>query len=135
MPLAAENESSLRKIAARAGANFAGYVSDCRWFLIVFSIAAMLDLLTTMRFMLVDGTENELHPAIRFVSRWMGPIAGPLLGKLCQFIAAIGITFYPRRYAKGILVLASFLYLWAAWYNVWGKHLYVPRLMDLIALK
>ena len=131
MRFVADHRRLLRKISTRARANSTGYFTDCRWFLLAFSVAAMLDLITTMRFMLADGTENELHPAIRFVSWLLGPIAGPLLGKLCQFIAAMGVTIYFRRYAKGILLLAAFLYFWAACYNVWGKNLYVPRLMEM----
>ena len=133
MRFAADNRSSLRRIFARLQANLAGYFAKCRWFLLAFSLAAVLDLITTMRFMLADGAENELHPVIRFVSWLLGPIAGPVLGKVCQFIAAVCITIYFRRYAKGILLLATLLYLWAAWYNVWGKNLYVPRLMNLFA--
>jgi len=29
-----------------------------------------------------------------------------------------------------ILVVTSFLYVWAAWYNLWGYQYYTPRLLD-----
>ena len=114
----------------RLRCNASGYVNEFRFFLSAFLIAATLDLITTMHFMLKDGTETELHPAIRFVAWILGPIWGPILGKLCQFLAALVVTIHLRSYARIILVVATFLYTWAAWYNVWGKNIYVPRLME-----
>ena len=110
--------------------NARDYFNELSYFLIVFSIAATLDLITTIHFMLKDGTATELHPAIRIVAWILGPIWGPIFGKVCQFLAALVVTAYFRSYARIILVVATFLYAWAAWYNVWGKNLYVPRLME-----
>ena len=128
-----DNRPFYRAFAHRLRRNARGYLEDCRLLLVAFLIAAVLDLFTTMRFMLADGAETEFHPAIRLVSWLFGPIWGPVVGKLCQFAAALLITIYFRRYAKIILAITTFLYAWAAWYNVWGKSLYVPRLMNFFA--
>ena len=82
------------------------------------TMAALLDMATTIRFMRELGPSAELHPVIRMVCAVLGPVAGPVVGKLCQFIAAVVVAVYLRRHARLILFAAAMLYAAAAWYNL-----------------
>jgi hypothetical protein len=93
------------------------------------SLAAGLDLVSTMAFMLRDGVEGEAHPVIRLVAQVCGPVLGPIVGKVCQLAALAAVTLYARPLAIPIFVAVIILYTWAAWYNVWGGEWYVPRWM------
>ena len=117
---------SARPVTTRFRANLAGYFADLRGWIAAVVLAAALDGASTIRFMLADGAEHELHPAIRFVSEILGPVAGPIAGKLIQLFALFLVTVYLRDYARYIFFLVTAIYLWAAWYNLWGGHLYTP---------
>jgi hypothetical protein len=119
----------LEPLLFRLRTNANGFLKDLRYFLFSLVLAAAADAVTTIAIMMREGTEAELHPAVRLVSSFLGPIAGPILGKLCQLAAAVLVTLCFRRYAKVILVVVTFLYAWAAWYNLWGQDLYVPRVV------
>jgi hypothetical protein len=126
--------NSCRPVTERFLANYAGYFRDFRWYLLAVVVAAALDGASTVRFMLIDGAEHEMHPAIRIFSQLLGPIAGPILGKLFQLFALFLVTVYLRYYARYIFFTATVLYLWAAWYNVWGGHLYTPLFFNYLPL-
>jgi tetrahydromethanopterin S-methyltransferase subunit D len=89
-------------------------------------------MVSTVYFMLTEGLQAEGHPAVRLVSTVFGPVLGPIIGKICQFLVVIAVTVFLRRQAVYIFVAVIILYLWAAWYNVWGCHLYWPRLLELL---
>lgn len=59
--------------------NCRGFWKDYCWFIVVFVIAIICDAVSTIRLMLKEGPGIEIHPAIYFVSRIVGPLAGPLL--------------------------------------------------------
>ncbi|MAX25732.1 MAG: hypothetical protein CMJ19_14635 [Phycisphaeraceae bacterium] len=100
----------------------------------VLCVAAVADLITTMRFMHAEGVEMEVHPAIRIVAHLTGPFVGPAIGKLAQ-LAAIGlVTLYARRIAVYVFIATIMMYSWAAWYNVWGRELYSPLLIEWLGL-
>jgi len=82
--------------------------------------------------MSVQGVENELHPVIRLVSVVLGPLVGPLVGKLAQCAALVVVTVMWRPYARIIFIPVTALYLYAAWFNVWGD-LYTPLFLRLLA--
>jgi hypothetical protein len=109
--------------------NSRGFWKDYRWFLGMFVVAVFCDAASTMRFMLIQGPDAEIHLAIRFVSRIIGPIAGPLVGGIGKVIAGFIVGVYFRRFAAYILVTASIISLWAAWYNLWGFRVYTPVIL------
>jgi tetrahydromethanopterin S-methyltransferase subunit D len=121
---------SAADIVQRLRANWDGYVREYRVFLILAVLAALADAVSTAYFMVEAGPQTEGHPAVRLVSAVFGPIAGPILGKLCQFTVVVALTVYLRRWAAYIFVAVFVLYAWAAWYNVCGCELYYPRFLD-----
>jgi hypothetical protein len=125
-------ETSLTKAIDRFKNNWTGYISKYRIWLIVTLIAAIADMVSTCRFMLVEGAETEAHPGVRLICMVFGPIAGPLAGKICQLVAVLAMTVYFRCYAIYLFIPVIILYSWAAWYNIWGSQLYYPRLLWLL---
>lgn len=119
--------------ATRLRRNYPGYFREFRPFLIAAATAAALDFLSTWTFMVADGVDEEFHPLIRLVSRFAGPVAGPLIGKIGQLLALVFLTLCFRPAARVIFVPATVAYLYAAWYNTWGKDLYVPLFLRLFA--
>jgi len=118
----------------RLAANYPGYWSRYRVLLVATTLAAFADLLTTIQFMIVDGVEYELHPAIRVAARALGPYWGPFVGKVAQLAAIVLVTIYCRRLAVGVFVAATVMYSWAAWYNQWGREMYSPLLVEWLGL-
>lgn len=123
-----------RPIVARFQANYPGYFYAFRWYWLAVSIAAALDGASTIRFMMIDGADHEMHPVIRLVSQFLGPIAGPILSKLIQLFALFLVTVYLRYYARYLFVAVTLIYLWAGWYNTWGGKLYTPMFFEYLPL-
>ena len=121
---------SLGDIIERFRLNWKDYIYDYRFYLIPTFISALADAASTVYFMCQTGPEAEGHPAIRLISYLLGPVLGPVIGKLCQFTAVIALTVYLRRQARYIFIALIILYIWAAWYNIWGCYLYYPRLLQ-----
>ena len=117
MPLM-ETIRSLDDVIRRIQTNWRGYISAYSVFLLLVVLAATADALSTVYFMLVRGPQEEVHPVIRWISMELGPVAGPLVGKLIQIVALIAVTVYLRRWAVYLFVSAIIMYTWAAWYNV-----------------
>src|SRR4030042_2937503 len=112
--------------------NWTGYIHEYRVLLALVVLAALADMASTVYFMLREGSQAEGHPAIRLVSIAFGPILGPIIGKICQFLFVIIVTVFLRRQAIYIFVAVIILYAWASWYNIWGCNLYCPRLIELL---
>lgn len=128
---------SSRDVATRFRENWIGYVQEYRVALILVVLASLADMASTTHFMLSRGPAAEGHPAVRMLAEIYGPILGPFLGKAVQFLTLIGVTVFLRRWALFIMVPTVILYAWAAWYNVWGHALYLPRLvqwLDVLAI-
>ena len=123
---------TMQDVVERLQTNWQGYVRTYWPFLILVSLAAMADMLSTVYFMIVMGPDVERHPTVRLFSTLLGPVAGPIIGKLWQFAALLAVTVYLRRWARYIFVTVIFLYTWAAWYNIWGYHVYYPVLLHWI---
>ncbi len=83
-------------------------------------------MLSTVFFMVIDGPQAELHPLIRLISMVLGPVTGPVVGKLFQFATVIVVTVFLRRWALYIFVVVIILYAWAAAYNMAATPLLVP---------
>lgn len=120
-------EAHLRK-------NRVGYFQELAPYLWLLLVAAFADFLSTYRFMITGSVEDELHPVIRLFSLYLGPLFGPLLGKLGQVVVAIFLSIGFRPVAKIFLILLSIIYFYAAWYNVWGINLYTPRFLTWLGV-
>jgi hypothetical protein len=86
--------------------------------LIVFAIAVLSDLATTIRFFHTHGIEYELHPGIRLFGYAYGRTMGALIGKSIQ---AAGVLIMARvfgGYGALLVVLVSLTYILAAIYNL-----------------
>jgi len=102
-------------------------------FIIIFVLALFCDAASTIHFMLRDGPDVEIHPLIRFVSRLLGPVAGPIIGALTKTVGGIAVCIILRRFAAHILVAASIISFWAAWYNLWGYKVYTPIILQWVS--
>jgi hypothetical protein len=117
---------SIRDIAERLQANWNGYLTQYWMFLTLLALAAIADMLSTVFFMVIDGPHAERHPMIRLISIVLGPVTGPVIGKLLQFAAVIVVTVFLRRWALYIFVTVIILYAWAAAYNVAATPILLP---------
>ncbi len=123
---------TLAQVRERFRANQRGFAARFAWLLAIFGVALLCDAVSTTWFMLQEGPAQEVHPVVRSVSHMLGPIAGPWLGAVWKFCAAVLVAIYLRRWAWLILTVGTILSLWAAWFNVWGKEIYVPNLLHWI---
>lgn len=124
-----ENHRAVATLVTRWRRNATGFFSAHRGWLSLLLLAACADGASTIIFMSRGGVEMESHPIIRLVAIALGPVAGAVIGKLGQLLAAIFMAICFRRWAKILFATLAFLYLWAAWFNLWGQHLYTPRLL------
>lgn len=123
---------NINDIRERLHTNWQGYVRQYWIFLVLTVLAAMADMFSTVYFMHIEGAEIERHPTIRLLSIFLGPVLGPVIGKLFQLVAIIVVTAYLRRWAVYIFITVIILYSWAAWYNVWGRFLYYPLFIKFL---
>ena len=56
-------------------------------------------------------------------------IAAFLAGAIGKVSAGIIVAIYLRRFAIYIFVTASVISFWAAWYNMWGHKIYIPKIL------
>ena len=122
-----------KRVITRFRDNYQGFWKAYRWFLTVFVVAILCDAASTIYFMTSSGPDFEEHPAIRIVSMLFGPFVGPLIGAIAKILTGILVAIYCRRWAVHILLTVSILSFWAAWYNVWGQEMYVPRLIKWLS--
>ena len=120
-------------VSARWRARWGGYLAAFAPYLAVSFIAAAADFWSTYSFMSAEGVGDELHPAIRLLCWVLGPFLGALLGKLIQYAALVAVTVLWRPYARIIFIPVTVLYLYAAWWNLWGKDLYTPLFVKWLA--
>lgn len=109
----------------RFRANCRGYWMRYRLALPLFTLALLCDAISTVHFMRELGATAELHPVVRWASVTCGPVLGPLIGAIGKALACILVTVCWRRYAWSVFLAASVIYLFAAWYNIWGIYLFV----------
>lgn len=119
-------------VVERFVTNSKGFWRAYRWVLIVFFIALLCDAFSTMYFMQRRSPGDELHPFVRWVSWALGPVVGPLASAVIKAVCGIVVCIYCRRFTVYILLTATILSLWAAWYNIWGWTMYVPRLLQFL---
>ena len=109
--------------------NARGFWKTYWWIIVIYCIALLADGISTICFMLAEGADTELHPAVNIAARILGPVAGPLVGVLGKVVAGIIVAIYWRRIAAAILLIVSLMSFWAAWYNTWGWQYYEPGII------
>jgi len=112
-----KNSSTARRTETSIRA-LAGVLWNDRWWMLAVLIAAVLDGASTIAFMRTVGHDAEFHPAIRLVSAWFGPGLGPIIGKLGQLVALIGLCWWRPAWTRVLCVLTTGLSLAAAMLNV-----------------
>ena len=117
------NASTLADVRSRFEANLAGFFNAHRWVVCIFLAALAADAISTSYFLISRPGEEEVHPAVSAAIGMTGPIAGPLIGFSGKAIAGLIVAVHLRRWARVILLSASGISLFAAWYNVWGATL------------
>lgn len=118
----------MKQIRQRFATNWIGFWEDWKVLMFVFFVALLADAVSTMHFMRYEGVEAEMHPIVNLVSRWVGPVLGPLIGALSKAAAGVIAAVYFRRIAGFIFVLSSLISVWAAWFNLWGYRIYEPNI-------
>jgi len=119
----------MHKIKERFVRNAKGLWNANKCILIFYTIALLADGISTIHFMLNDGVDTELHPAVNIAARITGPVLGPLIGVIGKAIAGVIVAIYWRRIAWIILLMISIVSFWAAWYNTWGWQYYEPGII------
>ena len=121
------------RIINRFRENSRGFWKKYKWLIVIFALAIILDSCSTIYFMIAEGTEIELHPAVRFLStRILGPILGPVFSVICKVSAGIIVAIYCRKFAPYIFLAASIISVWAAWYNIWGYKIYTLHFLKYV---
>src|SRR6266851_5705028 len=95
--------------------NYRGYFQKFYLYILLAAAAAFVDSLSTWNFMVNGSVYDELHPVIRFVSIMVGPVLGPLIGKICQLLALVFLTIVFRPAARIIFIPVILIYLYGAW--------------------
>jgi hypothetical protein len=114
----AENKVALKKIKQRFIKNAQGFFETYRFPILLLAITALLDAFSTFCFMYVLGIEQELHPIVRELSFWLGPLVGPFLGAALKVGLGIVAIIYLRKYEKQLFFLASIIYSYAFMHNL-----------------
>lgn len=92
----------------------------CYWVLwVVLLLTTVLDSLTTIRFMYLEGIEFEANLVVRWLAEGLGIVQGVMVGKALQLIAAIGFSALSFAYSRAILILLISLNLLAVYHNIW----------------
>ena len=119
----------MNKIKERFIQNSNDFWNTHKWVLALYGVALLADGISTIHFMLAEGTETELHPVVNIAARITGPVLGPLIGVLGKAVAGIIVAIYWRRIAWIILLVVGVVSFWAAWYNTWGWQYYEPGIL------
>ncbi len=77
-------------------------------------VGATFDAVTTIVFMRKYGADAELHPVICLMAHILGPVAGPVLGKIGQVIFVVFVASLWRRWCRWLILLCGALYLLAS---------------------
>ena len=95
---------TISDIIERFRTNWQGFLRRY-WILITLTtLAAVADMFSTVYFMHVEGAAMERHPTIRLLSLFLGPMLGPVVGKLWQLIA-MNARCLRKSWAKPIFII------------------------------
>lgn len=97
---------------------WAEWLQRVRFCLPIILLACVFDGITTVRFMTEYGPALETHVGIRLVSMWFGPLAGPVIGKLCQIAAFVLFSKLWPRSTWPLAALIVIGYCAAGLYNL-----------------
>jgi hypothetical protein len=86
--------------------------------LVVFAVAVLADLLTTINFFHTQGVEHEFHPAIRLFGYAYGRTIGPILGKTIQALGVVGVATLLGKRGSWLIGVVTVVYFVAAIYNL-----------------
>ncbi|MHC4927508.1 MAG: hypothetical protein ACYTER_09340 [Planctomycetota bacterium] len=95
------------------------FFTQYRTLKLLFLAALLFDTVSTIHFMLIDGTTYELHPIVRFSAIALGPVLGTFLGSFA-FKAIAGFileAMYLKRYAVYMYAAAICTSTFAGFYN------------------
>ena len=118
-------EAGLLPIGHRLKLNCRGFWHTYRVAILVFTLALIADGLSTVYFMSYLGVSAEIHPVVRFTSVIFGPVAGPMVGALWKWAVCLYLAIYCRKFAYSIFLTTSVVFIFAAWYYIWGIYLLV----------
>lgn len=127
--IATNKRMDINILKKRFTQNYIGFWKANLWIIVIYIIALIADGVSTIHFMLNEGIDSELHPAINIAAHIVGPVLGPLIGVIGKAIAGIIVAIYWRRIAWIILLVVSIVSFWAAWYNMWGWQYYEPGII------
>jgi hypothetical protein len=119
------SEAGLAPVVNRLKLNCRGFWHTYRIAITIFTLALIADGLSTVYFMSYLGVSAEMHPVVRLASIAFGPVAGPVVGSLWKWAACLYVAIYCRKFAYSIFLTTSVVYIFAAWYNIWGIYLLV----------
>ena len=80
---------------------------------------AVLDVLSTMIFMLLLGVEQEHNLIVRMFSAQLGILWGPIVGKVFQILAVWGFSVITPRLTKFVCTVVILVNLFAFLFNLW----------------
>jgi hypothetical protein len=78
-----------------------------RWPLFLLVVAAFFDGLTTYQFLQALGPEVEVHPVQRLLFTWLPPLAGIVLAKTAQVIAAVLVAAWWQPWCKWLILITA----------------------------
>lgn len=89
-----------------------------RTLLLLFAVAVVADLLSTILFFHQTGIDNELHPAIRLMGYRYGRTMGPIFGKVIQATGVLFVAAQLDTRGRWLIILVTVVYFAAAVYNL-----------------
>jgi hypothetical protein len=88
--------------------------------LTVLFAGAVMDMVTTIRFMSETGPQDELHPFIRLMAEVYGVMPGVVAGTVGRLVFVVVIAAIWRRACAALMYLTGTLYILAALSNKFG---------------
>ena len=113
-----ENRSAMLRMKERFLENYKGFYDTFKFPITLLVITAILDAFSTFCFMYVLGVEQELHPIVRSLSEFLGPLVGPFLGGALKIFFGLAAIIYIRKFEKPLIWAASILYAYAFMHNL-----------------
>ena len=112
-----ENLNDIKNIGQRFRTNYKNFWQEHHYYVTLLIIAAVVDCFSTIHFMHIIGPEKEIHPMIRELSFLLGPLHGPILGKMLQVSIGMIAIIYIKKYSILLIVITAIMYSWAATAN------------------
>lgn len=88
------------------------------WAILLVTMA--FDFATTLYFMSLRGIEAEQNLVVRWLALNLGMVAGVLIGKCLQLVAAIGFCALSSNLSRAVLLLIVLLNFFAIYVNLFS---------------